>query len=107
MTSTNVSSESGSQHAELPDLNLEVVVIPVADVDRAKGFYSDLGWRLDADVAPNDDVRLVQFTPPGSGCSIQFGTNLTQAAPGSSQGSYLIVSDIESAREQLVAVVQK
>ena len=103
MTSTNVSSESGSQHAELPDLNLEVVVIPVADVDRAKGFYSDLGWRLDADVAPNDDVRLVQFTPPGSGCSIQFGTNLTQAAPGSSQGSYLIVSDIESAREQLVA----
>ena len=103
MTSTQVSSESGSQHAELPDLNLEVVVIPVADVDRAKGFYGDLGWRLDADVAPNDDVRLVQFTPPGSGCSIQFGTNLTQAAPGSSQGSYLIVSDIESAREQLVA----
>jgi catechol 2,3-dioxygenase-like lactoylglutathione lyase family enzyme len=105
MTNTDVSSASRSEgaHGRNVDLSLEVVVIPVADVDRAKEFYGDLGWRLDADVAPNGDVRLVQFTPPGSACSIQFGTNLTPATPGSSQGSYLTVSDIESAREQLVA----
>jgi predicted enzyme related to lactoylglutathione lyase len=105
MTNTDVSSASRSEgaHGRNVDLSLEVVVIPVADVHRAKEFYGDLGWRLDADVAPNGDVRLVQFTPPGSACSIQFGTNLTPATPGSSQGSYLTVSDIESAREQLVA----
>jgi catechol 2,3-dioxygenase-like lactoylglutathione lyase family enzyme len=85
------------------DMALEVVVIPVSDVDRAKEFYRSLGWRLDADVAAGDDFRLVQFTPPGSGCSVQFGTNLTSAAPGSDQGLYLIVSDIEAARDELVA----
>jgi catechol 2,3-dioxygenase-like lactoylglutathione lyase family enzyme len=84
------------------DMGLEVVVIPVSDVDRAKEFYGSLGWRLDADVAAGEDFRLVEFTPPGSGCSIQFGTNLTSATPGSTQGSYLVVSDIEAAREELV-----
>jgi catechol 2,3-dioxygenase-like lactoylglutathione lyase family enzyme len=82
-------------------MRLEVVVVPVSDVDRAKGFYSALGWRLDADRA-GEDFRLVQFTPPGSGCSIQFGTNLTPAPPGSAQGLLLIVSDIEAAHDELV-----
>ena len=85
------------------DLKLEVVVIPVADVDRAKEFYGSLGWRLDADFPFDNGFRVVQFTPPGSGCSIQFGTNITSAAPGSAQGLYLIVSDIEAARDELVA----
>ena len=85
------------------DMKLEVLVIPVSDVDRAKEFYGSLGWRLDADVAAGDDFRLIQFTPPGSGCSVQFGTNLTSAAPGSAQGLYLVVSDIEAARDKLVA----
>jgi catechol 2,3-dioxygenase-like lactoylglutathione lyase family enzyme len=85
------------------DANLEVIVLPVSDVDRAKQFYGRLGWRLDADVAPRDDFRLIQFTPPGSGCSIQFGTNLTSATPGSAQGLYLTVSDIDGARDELVA----
>ena len=85
------------------DMKLEVVVIPVSDVDRAKEFYRSLGWRLDADVAAGDDFRLIQFTPPGAGCSVQFGTNLTSAAPGSAQGLYLIVSDIEAARAELVS----
>lgn len=79
------------------DMKLEVVVIPVADVDRAKRFYDGLGWRLDADFATGADYRVVQFTPPGSGCSIIFGKNVTAAAPGTAQGLYLIVSDIESA----------
>jgi catechol 2,3-dioxygenase-like lactoylglutathione lyase family enzyme len=85
------------------DQKLEVVVIPVSDVDRAKEFYGSLRWRLDADVAPGDNLRLVQLTPPGSGCSIQFGTGLTSAAPGSAQDRYLIVSDIGAARAELVA----
>jgi catechol 2,3-dioxygenase-like lactoylglutathione lyase family enzyme len=85
------------------DEKLEVVVIPVADVDRAKEFYGSLGWRLDADVARGDNFRLVQFTPPGSGCSIQFGTGLTSAAPGSAQDLYLTVSDIGAARADVVA----
>jgi catechol 2,3-dioxygenase-like lactoylglutathione lyase family enzyme len=85
------------------DMNLEVVVIPVSDVDRAKEFYGSLGWRLDADVAAGEDFRLIQFTPPGSGCSIQFGTKLTSAPPGSAQGLYLIVSDVEAARDGLLA----
>jgi catechol 2,3-dioxygenase-like lactoylglutathione lyase family enzyme len=84
------------------DMKLEVVVIPVSDVDRAKEFYSRLGWRLDADRAA-DNFRLIQFTPPGSGTSIQFGVNLTSARPGSAQGSLLAVSNIEAARLQLVA----
>ncbi len=81
---------------------LEVIVIPVSDVDRAKEFYGRLGWRLDADFPSGDDFRVIQFTPPGSGCSIIFGKNVTAAAPGSAQGLYLIVSDIEAAREELL-----
>ena len=93
----------GMANAGSVDMKLEVVVIPVSDVDRAKEFYGSLGWRLDADVAAGDDFRLIQFTPPGSGCSIQFGTGLTSNAPGSAQGLYLIVSDIEAARGKLLA----
>ena len=85
------------------DQKLEVVIIPVSDVDRAKEFYAGLGWRLDADFPFDNGFRLVQFTPPGSGCSIQFGTNVTSAAPGSAQGLYLTVSDIQAARDDLVA----
>ena len=85
------------------DLKLEVVVIPVSDVDRAKQFYETLGWRLDADFRFDNGFRVVQFTPPGSGCSIQFGTKITSAAPGSAQGLYLIVSDVEAGRDELVA----
>jgi catechol 2,3-dioxygenase-like lactoylglutathione lyase family enzyme len=84
------------------DMKLEVVVIPVSDVDRAKRFYGDLGWRLDADFAVGSEFRVVQFTPPGSPCSIHFGTGLTSAVPGSARGLYLIVSDIEAARAELV-----
>jgi catechol 2,3-dioxygenase-like lactoylglutathione lyase family enzyme len=85
------------------EAKLEVVVIPVSDVDRAKEFYSRLGWRLDADRSAGDNFRLIQFTPPGSGSSIQFGVNLTSAAPGSAQAMLLVVSDIEAARQRLVA----
>jgi catechol 2,3-dioxygenase-like lactoylglutathione lyase family enzyme len=85
------------------DLKLEVVIIPVSDVDRAKRFYGGLGWRLDADFAFDNGFRVVQFTPPGSGCSVQFGTKITAAAPGSAQGLYLIVSEIEAARDELLA----
>jgi catechol 2,3-dioxygenase-like lactoylglutathione lyase family enzyme len=85
------------------DMKLEVVVIPVSDAERAKDFYGGLGWRLDADRASGDAFRIVQFTPPGSQCSIQFGTNMTSAAPGSAQNLYLVVADIEAAREQLIA----
>lgn len=84
------------------DMKLEVLVIPVSDVDRAKAFYESLGWRLDADFANGEDWRGIQFTPPGSGCSVIFGKNVTAAAPGSVQGLYLIVSDIEAAREELL-----
>lgn len=84
------------------DMKLEVVVIPVSDVDRAKQFYSALGWRLDADVAAGETFRVLQFTPPGSPCSIIFGKEVTTAAPGSAQGLHLIVSDIEAARAALV-----
>lgn len=85
------------------EMNLEAVVIPVSDVERAKNFYAKLGWRLDADFAFENGFRVVQFTPPGSGCSVQFGTKITSAAPGSVQGTYLIVSDIGAARKALVA----
>jgi catechol 2,3-dioxygenase-like lactoylglutathione lyase family enzyme len=85
------------------DLKLEVVVIPVSDVDRAKAFYESLGWRLDADFPFDNGFRVVQLTPPGSGCSIQFGTKMTSAAPGSARGLYLIVSEIAAAREELVS----
>ena len=84
-------------------MKLEVVVIPVSDVDRAKRFYGDLGWRLDADFVVGDEFRGVQFTPPGSSCSIHFGTGVTSAVPGSARGIYLVVSDIQSARAELAA----
>jgi catechol 2,3-dioxygenase-like lactoylglutathione lyase family enzyme len=85
------------------DLKLEAIVIPVTDVDRAKEFYGNLGWRLDADFSFDNGFRVIQFTPPGSECSIQFGTKITSAPPGSAQGLYLIVSDIEAARNRLAA----
>ena len=84
------------------DMKLEVVVLSASDVDRAKRFYGDLGWRLDADFAVGNEFRVVQFTPPGSPCSIHFGRGLTQAAPGSARSLYLVVSDIEAARAELV-----
>ena len=83
------------------DMKLEIVVIPVSDVDRAKEFYGRLGWRLDADFA-TDNFRVIQFTPPGSACSVIFGKNVTGAAPGSAQGLYLIVSDLAAARNELI-----
>jgi catechol 2,3-dioxygenase-like lactoylglutathione lyase family enzyme len=102
------SNQTRNEHAtRIPtagvDTKLEVVVIPVSDADRAKRFYGSLGWRLDADFAFDNGFRVVQFTPPGSVCSVQFGTKITSAAPGSAQGLYLIVSDIEAARDELVA----
>jgi catechol 2,3-dioxygenase-like lactoylglutathione lyase family enzyme len=84
------------------DMKFEIVVIPVSDVDRAKEFYARLGWRLDADYDNGKDFRIIQFTPPGSACSVIFGKNVTPAAPGSAQGLYLIVSDIEAARKQMI-----
>jgi catechol 2,3-dioxygenase-like lactoylglutathione lyase family enzyme len=104
MSSTQVRSETAIEtpRAQTVDMKLEVVVIPVSDVDRAKRFYGGLGWRLDADFAPGDDFRVIQFTPPGSGCSVIFGRNVTAAAPGSAQGLYLIVSDIAAARNELL-----
>jgi catechol 2,3-dioxygenase-like lactoylglutathione lyase family enzyme len=90
-------------HARGVDMKLEIVVIPVSDVDRAKRFYGGLGWRLDADYPSEDGYfRVIQFTPPGSGCSVIFGKNVTAAPPGSAQGLYLIVSDVEAARKELV-----
>ncbi|PYL35794.1 MAG: glyoxalase [Verrucomicrobia bacterium] len=83
------------------DMKLEILVIPVSDVDRAKQFYAKLGWRLDADFAAGNDFRVIQFTPRGSSCSVIFGKNVTAAASGSAQGLYLIVSDIVAAREEL------
>ena len=105
MGSTEAISERTTQIAAAAtvDLKLEVVIIPVSDVDRAKRFYSSLGWRLDADFAFDNGFRVVQFTPPGSGCSIQFGTNITSAAPGSAQDLYLVVADIEAAHDELAA----
>jgi catechol 2,3-dioxygenase-like lactoylglutathione lyase family enzyme len=105
MSSTQISHESaaGRLTAAAIDLKLEVVAIPVSDVDRAMRFYQNLGWRLDADFAFDNSFRVVQFTPPGSGCSIQFGTNITSAAPGSAQNLYLVVSEIEAARAELAA----
>ena len=85
------------------DMKFEIVVIPVSDVDRAKKFYANLGWRLDADYDDGKGFRVLQFTPPGSACSVIFGKNVTAAAPGSAQGLYLIVSDLEAARKELIA----
>jgi catechol 2,3-dioxygenase-like lactoylglutathione lyase family enzyme len=91
------------QDSERIDTKLEAVVIPISDVDRAKHFYESLGWRLDADFAFENGFRVVQLTPPGSPCSVQFGAKITSATPGSAQGLYLVVSDIEAARSDLVA----
>jgi catechol 2,3-dioxygenase-like lactoylglutathione lyase family enzyme len=102
--STQVRSEMVTEtERAVVDLKLEVTVIPVSDVDRAKRFYGDLGWRLDADFPFDNGFRVVQFTPPGSACSVQFGTKITSAAPGSANGLYLIVSDVAAARDELVA----
>jgi catechol 2,3-dioxygenase-like lactoylglutathione lyase family enzyme len=97
-----MTTASETPKARTVDMKFEIVVIPVSDVDRAKRFYGDLGWRLDADFAAGDDFRVIQFTPPGSGCSVIFGKNVTAAAPGSAQGLYLIVSDIKAARDELL-----
>ena len=96
------SNDASDESVARVDMKLEIVVIPVSDVDRAKEFYARLGWRLDADFAHGDDWRVIQFTPPGSGCSIIFGKNVTAAAPGSAQGLYLIVSDVDAARAELL-----
>ena len=100
-TEDRSSDTSGTAGVGTVDLKLEVVVIPVSDIDRAKEFYGSLGWRLDADFHFDNGFRGVQFTPPGSGCSVQFGTNMTSAAPGTAQGLYLIVSDVQAARDEL------
>jgi catechol 2,3-dioxygenase-like lactoylglutathione lyase family enzyme len=100
--STNVVRSIDTSVARV-DLKFEAVVIPVSDVDRAKEFYKSLGWRLDADFRFDNGFRIVQFTPPGSGCSVQFGTNITTAVPGSGRGLYLVASDIEAARNELAA----
>ena len=105
MRTKEVPGKDASRDANVArvDMKLEAFIIPVSDVDRAKQFYTRLGWRLDADFPFDNGFRVVQFTPPGSGCSVQFGTNITSAAPGSAHGLYLIVSDIEAAREELIA----
>ena len=106
MTITETRSETTARPAKVQpvDMKFEIAVIPVSDVDRAKAFYERLGWRLDADYAdPDQDFRVIQFTPPGSGCSVIFGANVTAAAPGSAQGLYLIVSDVVAARDELLA----
>ncbi len=100
--STNVVRSFDTSVARV-DMKFEAVVIPVSDVDRAKAFYEKLGWRLDADFRFDNGFRVVQFTPPGSACSVQFGTNITRAVPSSAQGLYLIVSDNEAPRHELLA----
>ena len=101
--STDKASDKEAGGSARIDTKIEVVVIPVADVDRSKEFYTRLGWRLDADFPYDNGFRVVQFTPPGSGCSVQFGTKMTPAAPGSAQGLYLIVSNVELSRRDLAA----
>ena len=102
MSTTEVNTKTQSVSLQNTcDLKLEVVVIPVSDVDRSKEFYAGLGWRLDADISADNGFRIVQFTPPGSSCSVQFGCNITDAKPGSAKAVYLIVSDIEAARKEL------
>ena len=103
MSTLDGRSGEDSGRSESVDLKLEVVVIPVSDVDRSKEFYGSLGWRLDADISADNGFRIVQFTPPGSPCSIQFGTKITAAAPGSAHGLYLVVPDIEAGRAELLA----
>jgi predicted enzyme related to lactoylglutathione lyase len=104
MSSVDMSSDSasGSPPVQAGEMRLEVVLLPVSDVDRAKRFYESLGWRLDADLAVDESYRVVQFTPPGSGCSIIFGAGVTSAPPGSAEGLQLSVSDIDQTRAELV-----
>jgi catechol 2,3-dioxygenase-like lactoylglutathione lyase family enzyme len=102
-TDPRTAPATGDGSVAATDLKLEVVVIPVSDVQRAKDFYAGLGWRLDADFAFDNGFRIVQLTPPGSPCSVQFGTDLTQAAPGTAQNMYLVVSDVAAARADLAA----
>jgi predicted enzyme related to lactoylglutathione lyase len=104
MSSTGVTSDRSSKNPGVGtmDMKLEVVVVPVSDVDRAKRFYETLGWRLDADFATGEDFRLVQFTPPGSACAIIFGTGIMSAAPGTAESLVLVVDDIDAAREELI-----
>jgi len=101
MSQSNTLTRQGTASTANVDMKLEVVVIPVADVDRAKQFYSDIGWRLDADFVVGDAFRGIQFTPPGSPCSVHFGKGIGSATPGSARGLYLVVSDIEAARREL------
>ena len=105
MASADVSSGASTEtpKAATVDLKLEVVTLPVSDVDRAKSFYASLGWRLDADIARGDDFRVVQFTPPHSECSIHFGKGLTTVAPGSAERMILAVTDIDAARAELIS----
>ena len=104
MSSAPVSSESATaSEPKAVDMRLEVVTLPVSDVDRAKRFYESLGWRFDIDLAPSDQLRTVQFTPPHSPCSIQFGKGGTTAQPGSAQMTFLVVDDIDAARDDLVS----
>lgn len=103
MSTKEILSNDTAGSTEIVDTKLEIVVISVSDVDRAKAFYESLGWRLDADYEGSSDYRVIQFTPPGSGCSIIFGKNVTAAPPGSAQGLYLVVSDIEATRKNLLA----
>ena len=105
MSSAQIRSETAIEtpRPRPVDMKLEVVVVPVSDIERAKQFYGRLGWRLDADyAAPDGNFRVIQFTPPGSECSVIFGKNVTAAAPGSAQGLYLVVSDIKAARDELL-----
>ena len=99
VTTSNTIADTGP----VEDLKLEAVVIPVSDVDRAKAFYAGLGWRPDADFGFDNGFRVVQFNPPGSPASLQFGANITTAEPGSAQGLYLVVSDVQAARDELAA----
>jgi catechol 2,3-dioxygenase-like lactoylglutathione lyase family enzyme len=98
-----ITSTTSVDNHPVEGLKLEAIVIPVSDADRAKSFYADLGWRLDADFAFDNGFRVVQFTPPGSPASVQFGTGITTAQPGSAQGLYLVVSDVQAAHDQIEA----
>ena len=102
-TTEEITSTTTVDTHPVEDLKLEAIVIPVSDVDRAKSFYADLGWRLDADFAFDNGFRVVQFNPPGSPASVQFGTGITTAQPGSAQGLYLVVSDVQAAHDQIEA----
>jgi catechol 2,3-dioxygenase-like lactoylglutathione lyase family enzyme len=105
MSSTDASTSTSAEQPELDvvDMKLEVVTLPVADVDRAKSFYQRLGWRLDADIVRGDNFRVVQFTPPHSACSVAFGTGVTTGQPGSVQRLILAVLDIDAARDALAS----